>query len=110
MVARFFANAKKGDGDEAVDDFLESLDAPSGVNQPAAVSTAVEIQSNVTMSIADPIETQQPEAVCPSDEVQKDVTMNDADSACHHYSRRPFGCHGAGSRQRFKRRRCGRQP
>lgn len=80
MVARFFANSQQGDGEEAVDDFLKSLDAPSGVNQPAAVNTAVEVQKDVTMSNADPIETRQPEAVNPSDAIQKEVTMNDADS------------------------------
>lgn len=79
VVAPFFANSQKGDGHEAVDKFLEYLDAPSGVKQPAAVNSSVEVQKDVTTAGANPIETPQPASVNPPVEVHEDVTMSEAE-------------------------------
>lgn len=74
-VARFFANAKKGDSQQAVDDFLDTLDAPSGVNPPAAVNPPAELQENVVKPAPAPIKN-----VVKPTPVQADVAMRDADA------------------------------
>lgn len=71
VVARFFANPQKGDGHEAVDKFLEYLDAPSGVKQPASVNPPVEVHEDVTMSEAEP--TEAPPSASTPREVPSDV-------------------------------------
>lgn len=87
-VARFFAKAKKGDSQQAVDDFLNSLDAPSGVNPPAAVNPPAELQKNVVKPAPAPIKNVVKPAPAPMKNVVKptpapttNVTTSDADTA-----------------------------
>lgn len=85
-VARFFANAKKGDSQHAFDDLLDSLDAPSGVNPSAelqknVVKPAPAPMKNVTKPDADATKNHQPAAIRPPAESQADIIMRDADAA-----------------------------
>lgn len=64
MVARFFANAEKGDGYEAIDNFLESVEAPLGLTVGSVDATPTpEALSGLVEGLAET--TQHPEGAVP---------------------------------------------